>query len=114
MSDTRTCGWCEKPHPEHISIDWFPGRLYFCSDGCYTELVAYTSRQVREIVTAAADLVACDRQIEPAERETDLIYLVVNAVSELLADPDVSLDDVMNRHYEGGAAKVRTWWDGWS
>jgi hypothetical protein len=33
----RTCGWCEEIHPEHVSIDWFPDRLYFCSDGCWQE-----------------------------------------------------------------------------
>lgn len=33
----QVCAWCEEAHPEHISIEWFPGRLYFCSDGCYGE-----------------------------------------------------------------------------
>ena len=34
---TRVCGRCEEAHPAHISIKWFPGRLYFCSDACYAE-----------------------------------------------------------------------------
>ena len=33
----RTCHWCEEVHPENLSIEWFPGRAYFCSDGCIQE-----------------------------------------------------------------------------
>ena len=33
----RVCGWCESVHPEHISISWFPDRMYFCIDGFYGE-----------------------------------------------------------------------------
>lgn len=37
-SPARTCAWCEKRHPEHVSIEWTHGdRLYFCTDTCHRE-----------------------------------------------------------------------------
>lgn len=41
----RTCHWCEDIHPEHLSVSWFPGRAYFCTDGCYQEWVEQAGEQ---------------------------------------------------------------------
>jgi hypothetical protein len=72
----------------------------------------YSREQVERAVNAGADLV---RDGTPAgERETDLINLVVNAALTLLDQPGLTLDEVMDASYDGGAAEVRSWWGGWS
>jgi hypothetical protein len=73
----------------------------------------WTARKVEAAVTAAADLVITDDGLGCGERETDLIGLITVAALELLQRPAMSLDEVMDARYEGGAARVRSWWDGW-
>ena len=72
------------------------------------------AREVSAAVTATADLVRTDDGLAAGERETDLTGLVVNAALVLLEHPAVSLDEVMDACYEGGAARVRSWRDGWT
>jgi hypothetical protein len=71
----------------------------------------YSREQVEQAVNAGADLVRDD--LPAGERDTDLINLVVNAALTLLDNPGLSLDQVMDGSYDGGAAEVRSWWD-WS
>lgn len=74
----------------------------------------YTHEHILTAVNAGADLVTHDEHMELGEYETDLINLVVNASMTMLDDPNAALDDVMDENYDGGAAEVRSWWDGWS
>jgi hypothetical protein len=74
----------------------------------------WTARQISEALSSAAELVRTDGGLAAGEREADLIGLVVNAALTLLEQPAVSLDEVMDACYEGGAAQVRSWWHGWT
>jgi hypothetical protein len=101
---------------DHILVD---GAEYVIkaeplNDPHLEEVKTYRRYQVMDVVNAAFDLVTGDDQITPGERETDLIALVVNTINTLFEKPDADLNEVMDRHYEGGAAKVREWWGGWS
>ncbi|WKK22999.1 hypothetical protein QZH56_30315 [Streptomyces olivoreticuli] len=71
----------------------------------------YTREQISHAINGGADLVTDG--LGNGEHDTDLISLVVNAALSLLDDPGLSLDDVMERNYEGGAEEVRSWW-GWA
>ena len=73
-----------------------------------------TRDQVSQAVNDGAELVIHDDGLQVGERETDLINLVVNAAMTLLDKPGTTLDQVMDSNYEGGAARVRSWWGSWS
>jgi hypothetical protein len=64
-------------------------------------------------VTAAADLVITDAGLGCGEREADLVALAGRAALALLERPGALLDEVMDARYEGGTARVRSWWDDW-
>jgi hypothetical protein len=72
------------------------------------------ARELSAAVTTAADLVLADNGLAAGEREADLIGLVATAALVLLERPAVSLDEVMNARYEGGATRVRSWRDDWT
>ena len=71
-----------------------------------------------EITQAVSDAVSLvEAGLTLGERDTDLLNLAANAARTLLgaADPDaVTLDQVLDDNYDGGAATVRGWWNGWS
>jgi hypothetical protein len=73
----------------------------------------WTGQEIAAAVTAAADLVITDAGLGCGEREADLITLAARAALTLLERPGAVLDEVMDARYEGGAARVRSWWDGW-
>ncbi|MFK4187261.1 hypothetical protein ACI2L4_25105 [Streptomyces sparsogenes] len=79
----------------------------------------YTRDQVADAVNAGAGLVLDGLNL--GERDEDVINLVVNAALAVLdtpgatgEDPKITLDDVMNQNYDGGAKEVRSWWCNWS
>lgn len=74
------------------------------------EAKVYTPDEVRTAVSAGATLVM--NGLTLSDEEHDLISLVVNAALTVLDQPDITLDGVMDANYEGGSAKVRSWW-GW-
>jgi hypothetical protein len=73
----------------------------------------WTHGQVLRAVSDGTSLVTDDPQLGACERETDLVSMAGRAIMAILADPSVTLDTVMDTDYAGGAAHVRTWWDGW-
>ncbi|MCF3100993.1 hypothetical protein IPZ58_05310 [Streptomyces roseoverticillatus] len=75
-------------------------------------MTTYTRDQVSAAINGGADLVT--DELVDAERDVDLINLVVNAALSILDTPEISLNDVMERNYEGGAEEVRSWWGVWS
>ena len=70
----------------------------------------YTRDEVIDLVSKAADLVSSDIYI-CGEREVDVINLVVNATGSIMDYGELTLNDVMDENYKGGAATVRQWWD---
>jgi hypothetical protein len=46
-------------------------------------------------------------------RERDAINLMVNVLGELLDHPDITVEEVMEANYSGGADEVRSWWPDW-
>jgi hypothetical protein len=60
---------------------------------------------------------AADHVIEEMEwdgsREEDAINLLINTFGTMLDNPDVTVDEVMEANYSGGADQVRSWWPGW-
>ncbi|MDP9611562.1 hypothetical protein [Streptomyces demainii] len=80
----------------------------------------YTRDQVADAVNAGAGLVL-DGGLNLGERDEDVINLIVNAALAVLdmpgatgEDPKITLDEVMDQNYDGGAAEVRSWWSNWS
>ncbi|GHF38808.1 hypothetical protein GCM10010218_20060 [Streptomyces mashuensis] len=69
----------------------------------------YTQEQISRTINDGADLVADGLGLD--ERDADLLNLMVNAALSLLEDPTLSLNDVMDRNYDGGAEEVLSWWD---
>jgi hypothetical protein len=82
--------------------------------GSATDGRTRAARELAAALATAADLVLADDGLAAGEREADLIGLVATAALVLLERPAVSLDEVMNARYEDGAARVRSWWDGWT
>jgi hypothetical protein len=71
----------------------------------------FTRDQVSTAMNAGADLVRDDPGLQLGDLEIDVINLVINAAMTQLDNPTVSLDEVMNENYDGGATEVRSWWD---
>jgi hypothetical protein len=79
----------------------------------------YTREEVVAAVKAGADLVNQDGQIGGSDRDMDLIDLVCNAILTLIDEPGMTLDQVIERNWDGQGGqtpvqKVRGWWGGWS
>jgi hypothetical protein len=84
-----------------------------------------TREQVEKAVNAGADLVLDDDQIGGSDRDRDLVNLVCNAILSLLDEPGLTLDEVIERNWDGEEADgdepaktavevVRGWWGDWS
>jgi hypothetical protein len=67
----------------------------------------FTRADVAVVVNAGVDMVV--DELSQRERDTDLLNLVVNTVLTRLDNPEASLDDVIEKNYDG--EDPRTWWD---
>lgn len=69
----------------------------------------FDADQVMRAANDGADLVLSG--FEVTDRETDLVNLVVNAISTCLTNPNATLDDVVSENYETDLDEIRGWWD---
>jgi hypothetical protein len=73
-----------------------------------------TAEAVMRTANDAADRVTREMKWDGGTREQDAINLAVNMLGTLLEHPDVTVDDVMDANYDGGAEAVRSRWPGWA
>jgi hypothetical protein len=74
----------------------------------------YTREEISAALNKGADMVLGrdgDDYCETSAtiRDADLVNLTVNAIGEILDDPDISLDDVIGAAYSTDPEEVRGW-----
>jgi hypothetical protein len=73
-----------------------------------------TCEAVMRVANEAADRVISEMEWGGGTREQDAINLVVNMLGTILEHPDVTVDEVMDANFDGGADAVRSWWPEWA
>lgn len=77
----------------------------------------FTRQEVDDALEAATILLVAGLRPDEqrlSERDSDLLRLFAEAVLAKLADPDVTLDQVIDQSYESPPVELRAWWDGWT
>jgi len=70
------------------------------------------TRGLAEVIDEAGELV--QNGLRLGERDTDLFRIFAHAALMLARNPHVTLDEVLDDGFPGGAAAVRRWWTSWT
>jgi GNAT superfamily N-acetyltransferase len=103
------------PAGKPVAVTGTPGQLAELAARVDTEIQAAFpefARGLASVIDQAGELV--ENGLRLGERDADLFRIFAHAALMVASNPGVTLEEVLNDGFPGGADAVRRWWSGWT